>query len=181
MRHISILIILTFLFGCAVKLPYLSTYPMSEQYFHSRDGIFYGNVPLGWFSASDDTLGPAVVVWLLKEDFTSSITVHELKLDQFSRKRVAQDGLDFLAQLSAAAYSENNLSSDFETFFFKLRAKEFCSYELPKNDDIRRIVLFEAKGRYYECIAYKLKGEWSGDDFKALFTVQQSVLGSIGY
>ncbi|MBA4311950.1 MAG: hypothetical protein C0417_04910 [Chlorobiaceae bacterium] len=181
MRHISVLIILIFLFGCAAKLPYLSTYPMSEQYFHSRDGIFYGKVPLGWFSARDDTLGPAVVVWLLKEDFTTSITVRELKLDQFSRKRISKEGLDFLAHLSAAAYIENDLSSNVEPFLFKLRAKEFCSYELHENGETRRIVLFAAKGHYYECIAYKLKGEWSSDDFKTLFTVQQSVLGSIGY
>ncbi|MBI5021496.1 MAG: hypothetical protein HZB59_08680 [Ignavibacteriales bacterium] len=181
MRLIIPLFIITFLSGCAVKLPYLSTYPLSEQYFHSRDGTFYGNVPVGWFSASDDTLGPAVVVWLLKEDFTCTITVNELKLDHFSRNLIAKDGLDILAKLSAAAYGKDIPDSDFEPMLFRLRAKDFCSYELPKNDETRRIVLFEAKGRYYECTAYKLKGEWSEEDFKNLFTVQQSVLGSIGY
>jgi hypothetical protein len=169
------------LWGCASKLPYVSTFPLTEKYFHSRDGIFYGKIPTGWFSATDDTLGPSVSVWLLREDFSASITIRELKLNNFSRDQIEKGGLELLARLSAANYIEDGFPPQVEPICFKLKAKEFCSYEISVEGELRRFVLYSAKGRFYECTTRQLKGEWQTTDTQKLFIVQQSILGSIGY
>ena len=103
MKKKFLLLIIGFLLAsCAATLPYAIDYPLTDQYFHSRDNIFYGRVPTGWFSATDDTLGESLTVWLLKEDFSATITVREIKLDSLSRKQVDNEGLALLASMSRA-------------------------------------------------------------------------------
>lgn len=180
MRMIFIILILTFIFcSCATKLPYATDYPLTNQYFQSRDDIFSGKIPDGWFSSTDDTLGKSLVVWLLKEDFTATLTVRELLLDRLSIQRVQKEGLETLAYISAGLQFSDVKNPKLEPFKFKLNDKKFCSYELTLEAERKRIVVFAIKGKYYECESYPLKGEWSAADLTRLFTIQQTVLASI--
>ncbi|MBI5475883.1 MAG: hypothetical protein HY964_04025 [Ignavibacteriales bacterium] len=180
-RFIFPLILSLILCGCASKIPYESSYPMTERYFHSRDGIFYGNIPTGWFSATDDTLGPSAVAWLLKEDFTVSITISEIKLNKFTIQQIEKEGLEFLAKLRAANYTGNTLPDKFDPICFKFRGKEFCGFNLFTDDENRRFVFYSAKGHFYECSTRQLKGKLNDSDTQTLFEIQQAILGSIGY
>lgn len=175
------IVLLLIIAGCASEIPIRSDYPLSGQYFHSADGVFYGNIPAGWFDARGDTLGESLVVWLLTEDFSSAITIREMRLDQFTRERILDEGLAFLAKLDFASRDDEGKTMLKEPVVFKQRAKEFCSYEMRSRGGEARVAFFEAKRRYYVCNAYLLKNAGGDGVTGSLFNAQQTVLGSIGY
>lgn len=184
MSRSSVVIILAFLIAsCTASLPYATDYPLSENVFRSRDGNFGGNVPRGWFDSSDDTLAPTLLMWLIREDFSAALTVQELRLDRLSLQRVEREGLPLLARISAGFHPADKsvIPSSLELKEFELGGNKFCSYELPVSEGRSRVVVFGAKGKYYECEAHTLKGRWTGDELVRMFTAQQSVLASLRY
>lgn len=171
-------IFLLLLASCAATLPYATNYPLTQQYFHSSDGSFYGKIPSGWFASTDDTVGKSLTVWLLKEDLSATLTVRELKLDRLSAQKVNKEGISLLAQISVGFHRENTQGTKIEPFEFELRDKRFCSYEILSDAHRVRIVVFSVKGKFFECEACSLKGELSPMELDRLFTVQQTVLAS---
>jgi len=143
--------------------------------------MFSGRIPYGWFSSTNDTLAQALVVWLLKEDFSAAITIRELILDRLSSKRVQKEGLETLAFISAGFRTSNSNNLKTNPVTFKLNGKEFCSYELITNTIQKRIVVFSLKGKYYECESSPLKMQLSKEEIINLFTIQQTVLSSITF
>lgn len=169
-----------FLVSCATKLPYSINYPLTQQTFSSRDETFFGLVPHGWFASSVDTLAPALLVWLVREDFSAVLTVRELHLDQLSSKRVDKDGLRLLASISMAAHNESSQAHSTQSpAEYSLKGKTFCSYEVNENDVQKRIVVFSAKRKYFECEALPIKGSWSRENVTELFSAQQAMLASL--
>src|SRR5262249_17273510 len=67
-QAVASLLIVALFMSCAASLPYATDYPLTEQTFRSRDGVFSARVPRGWFSSTGDTLVPALVAWLVKDD-----------------------------------------------------------------------------------------------------------------
>ncbi len=182
MRVFIATLLSTFLFiSCASKPPYSANYPLTNQIFQSRDSMFSGRIPYGWFSSTNDTLARALVVWLLKEDFSAAITVRELILDRLSSKKVQKDGLETLAFISAGFRSLNSNHLEIKPVTFKLNGKEFCSYELTTDTIYKRIVVFALKGKYYECESSPLNSQFSKAEIIRLFTIQQTVLSSITF
>jgi len=175
-------IILSLIFAsCAATLPYATDYPLTQELFHSRDGILTGKVPQGWFSSSDDTLAPALILWLIREDFSAALTVREIKLDQLSVQHVEKEGLELLAHISAGLHDENLPVKEIETQEFKINENKFCSYEVGSGVKRKRFVVFFTNGKYYECEARPLKGIWTGTDLVRLFTTQQTILSSLNF
>jgi hypothetical protein len=181
-RIVSVILLAFLLSACGSSLPYATNYPLTADLFHSRDGTLSGKIPQGWFSSSDDTLAPSLLVWITKEDFSATLTVKELHLDRLSTKKVEDSGLKLLAYLSAGLQDEVRLSSDMaiEPKEFEIHGRKFCSYELrTTNNATKRIVVFEAHGKFYECEASSVKGTWSKENLDRLFTVQQTMLASL--
>ncbi|HZY10564.1 MAG TPA: hypothetical protein VFF29_05360 [Bacteroidota bacterium] len=167
--------------SCAASLPYPIDYPLTRETFQSYDGVLRGQVPQGWFVSAGDSLVPDLLVWLIKEDYTTTITIRELKLNGLSEQYVRQKGLSVLANLSYSLLSDKSLtdSHKLDITEFKMGDKEFCSYEIKDAGNQRRIVLFTIGGKYYECEARFLKGKLSETERLRLFTIQQSVLSSM--
>jgi hypothetical protein len=169
------------LVSCSAKLPYASNYPLTGEIFQSRDGMLKGKVPSGWFKSTDDSLAPALSVWLLKEDLSATVIVRELNVDSLTAMRIRSEGLKLLAILSAG-YQGLNIEKDiFNLKDYSDGGKKYCSYEIGLENNRRRVVVFKAFNRFYECEARVLKGEWKTDDMRRLFSVQQTVLSSLTY
>ncbi len=181
LQRVLIVCFLVTLVSCSPSVPYLTDYPLTEQTFQSRDGIFSGKVPQGWFFSIGDSLGSSLVAWLLKEDFSAAITFKELKLDQLTSQRVKKEGLELLAYISSGFQHENHSRVKLNLQKFTIEGKAFCSYEIASENGTKRIVVFPAKGKYYECEARFLKGSKCDSDIFQYFNAQQTVLSSIIY
>ena len=167
--------------SCAPSLKYMTNYPLTGGVFYSRDRSFSGKIPQGWFSSAEDTLAASLVAWLIKEDFTATITIRELKLDKLSMQRVSKDGIGLLAHVSAGLQDGNPSISLIDPEEFEIQGKKFCSYEANNSIGRKRVVIFKAKDKFYECEVHPLKNRWTADDVKGIFTVQQSVLSSLAF
>jgi hypothetical protein len=167
--------------SCAASIPYGTDYPLTNDIVHSRDGILSGNVPSGWFSSTEDTIGSALTILLMSEDVSATLTVKELKLDRLAAELVGDQGLKLLALLSGSFHEELPPGSTTEPKEFELRGKKFCSYEIANEKSRKRAVVFSAKGRYYECEAKAVPGTWSDEQYARTFSVQQSFLSSLTF
>ncbi len=167
--------------SCAATSPYAADYPLSHEQFRSPDGRLAGWVPQGWSSLSDDSLAPALAVWLLKDDFSAAVSVKELHLDPPTESLITDGGLKLLARVSAGLHEGIPADAAIEPREFELRGNRFCSYEFGDEGRRRRIVVFAARGRYFECEARPLKGTWSATDLARIFSVQQTVLSTLTF
>jgi len=154
---------------------------MTSEVFQSHDGMLRGRVPSGWFISADDTIAPSLSVWLLREDISATMTVRELNVDSLTAARIKKEGLELLAILSAG-YQGLKAGTDITNLKeYSLAGKIFCSYETGPENDRRRVVVFRARGKYFECEARILNGNRGSERLQELFTVQQSVLASLTY
>jgi hypothetical protein len=167
--------------SCAASLPYAIDYPLTDQMFRSRDGVFRGRIPRGWFSSADDTLIPAVVAWLVKDDLSAAIGIKELTLDHLSTSRVEKEGLELLAHISAGLHSSEGAAISASPRSFEMKGTKYCSYEVSIGGSFKRIVVFTARGRYYECDAVPVKSTGSPGEIARMFTAQQTLLSSLSF
>ncbi|HMD14915.1 MAG TPA: hypothetical protein VKI62_09835, partial [Bacteroidota bacterium] len=96
-KNITAVMVLLILASCAGSIPYTSHYPLSSDFFHSHDGMLTGKVPQGWFESTDDSIVSSLTVWLIREDFSATLLIKELSLDQRTEQQVRQSGLKLLA------------------------------------------------------------------------------------
>jgi hypothetical protein len=143
-QYVAALLCAALAFSCAASLPYASDYPLTEQTFRSRDGSFSGKVPRGWFASSGDTVVPAVVAWLVRDDLSAAMGVRELNLDRLSGERVGKDGVQLLARISAGLHEGGAGTSTVVSGAreFELRGKKFCGYEIASGGKRSRVVVF---------------------------------------
>ena len=169
--------------SCAASLPYGVDYPLTDQTFRSRDGVFSGRVPRGWFSSAGDTLIPAVVAWLIKDDLSATVGVKELSLDSPASLRVEKEGPELLAQLDASLRQggPDSVQLVVSPKVFDMEGKKFCSYEIFAGGKRTRIVVFSARGRHYECEAVAVKRPASASETIRMFTAQQTFLSSLKF
>jgi hypothetical protein len=165
--------------GCAASLPYSSEYPLTQESFVSRDGILTGRIPLGWFSFPDDTLAPAIAAWLVRDDLNAMIALRELAVDARTSERIRTRGLHLLAELSIAFQTIDHMTMRQSPEEYSIAGRKYCGYELSMSGLPRRLVVFALNNRYYECEAVVVRGDWADEDVRRLFSVQQSMLGSL--
>ncbi len=169
--------------SCRTTAPYPISAPMTREVFLSRDGKLAGFVPDGWFTASqDDTLAPAIPVWLTRNDLSANIVIRELILDNNARGVTASEGLRTLARTASAFAGNGRMTPSGSQSDFAIRDLKCCSEELVSAEGNRtRLVVFETRGHYYSCEASGEGGRWTEDDYRRLFTVQQTLLSTLQY
>ena len=171
------------LVSCAAKLPYSLNYPLSQETFRSHDGTFIGLIPQGWFSASEDSLASAQLAWLVKDDFSAVLTVHELHLDRLAHARVQQKGLKLLANISLAMHSDGsgNVSASVQPAEFSIGGRKFCGYEVKESGGSKRVIVFAVNEKLYESEAVPVKGTWGEQEAEKLFMAQEAFLASLTF
>jgi hypothetical protein len=184
LKHYLLSLLSAVLFiSCAGSLPYSMDYPLTDQTFRSRDGIFTCKVPQGWFTSAGDSIVPAVVVWLMRDDLSATMGVKEINLDQMAARSVEKGGLELLATISAGLREGDPASPSMVVppKEFEMRGRRFCSYEIASAGKRARIVVFSARGHYYECEAEPVNGAGSADQIQKMFTAQQTFLASMTF
>ena len=180
-QKFCVLISALLLASCAASIPYHTDYPLTTNVVHSRDGILSGNIPQGWFSSTLDTLGAALTILLMNDDVSATLSIRELKLDRLTSEQVNRRGLTLLAHLSQSFHLESAAGTVTEPQEFELRGKKFCSNEITDGSMRKRVVVFSANGRFYECEAQTVRNNWTGDQYARMFTAQQTFLSSLTY
>jgi hypothetical protein len=181
-QWVCLIPILLFFASCKTTAPlYSSNYPLTSERFISRDKVLAGRVPEGWFSSTDDTLVSSLVVWLVKEDYSSVITIRKISTDIQTKNKIDREGLSVLAQVSFSFEKGHSKYAMFRAYpeEFTLRGNRFCSYEVTDGEITKRVVVFTNNRNYYECEVFPTKGKWSEAELSALFVIQQTVLSSL--
>lgn len=183
MKHLFCFSLLSLLIAsCAGTLPYATDYPLTTEAFLSRDGILGGRLPRGWVYSSEDTLAPALLAWLVKEDFSAALTLQELHLDGLSSRQVESEGLELLARMSLQLQPDPTaVRLTLPPKEFKMTGRKFCGYEVISGGQRKRVIVFAARGRYFECRATPLKGVWTDEQLSGLFAAQQVLLSSLTF
>ena len=176
------LVLSFFIMACAGSLRYASDYPLRAEKIRSRDGAFTGRIPQGWFSSSDDSLAPALVAWLIRDDFSATLAIREIMLDQLTGKQIKKEGLELLARSTIGMHGNSKGAGIVdEPKMFEVAGKKFCGYEVRDDSISARVVVFEGNGRYYECEAKPSKGKWTREDVILLYATQQTFLSTLTF
>ena len=167
--------------SCAAPVTYSTDYPLTGSMVQGRDGLLSGKIPQGWFSVTEDSLASALSILLIQSETKATLSVRELKLDRRAIQQVGKDGLPLLARISAASRDVPSKGAASDPQEFELHGKRFCAYEISGGSSRSRVVIFSAKGRYFECEARGGNSGWQNEGYNRLFSTQQSFLSSFTY
>jgi hypothetical protein len=174
-----------FFFGCS-SLRYPTTYPMSREVVSSLQGGLTVQVPQGWFNSTDSNVAPGLLLWLVKKDYSASLTLTELQSDEIGNKQIIMDGLETLATISFSLKKERSqqpiqMIGTYE--MFTLGEKEYCAYEysVDQGRTIERVIVFGGIGRWFELVAVPFPRRGRFIDQESLFSVQNSLLNTIHF
>lgn len=173
------LILALALTACGSSRGYRDDHPLSGRTAPLTDGeqIVVG-IPEGWEGSGGFIAGEGYSVLLVSGD-SMRIALREISLDEaaVSYYREAE-----VAQLAALSRTLHDTAAAVETRGireFSYGGREFAAYEYGGPDGPRRVVVFSAGGRFYECEAFS-DGPLSGPaSYGGLFSAQQAVLRSL--
>lgn len=162
----------------ADKSIYDFDYPLTAEQAHSSSAVITVSVPGGWFSALDNDCN-CRDLWLVKNDYTASISFSVINPDSLTRTGIAKDELAGIAELSRD-FKRIKYGEKFREYgspeSFSVNSIKFYSYQYYAAEGLpARVVVFKFNDRYFECSA----NYSSEDSGKELFAVQNSVLLSI--
>ncbi len=185
---ISLLIALLFV-HCPATLPpppYDATFPMTREIVTALNGEMSVNIPKDWFATSDEKAAPHLLIWLVSNDYTATITLTEIKASQEVHARLKENGLTSLAMVSLDL-KQAKATGAFEIVTppqqFAADGRVFCGYEYTTDNrtTVNRIIVFDTGKRYYELAAVPFPKEGVDQKLgaKSLFVIQQSVLSTL--
>ncbi len=164
--------------SCAPGRPRL-VYPLSDRTVVSTDGHLRLRVPDGWFVPEDGETSPGLLVWLVKEDYSATMGLMEIRADERLRKEVKAAGLEVLAQLSFSLKQGREPTAKLlrAPEVFRLNRRNFWSYEYTSDDGATtvRTVVFDTGKRFYELTAI-LNARKLPLAIRPIFNAQQAIL-----
>lgn len=139
--------------GCAPSRPHLP-YPLSERTVVSSDGYLRLRIPEGWFVPVDGESSQGLLVWLVKEDYSATMGLTEIRGDERLRKEVEETGLLVLGELSFSLKQARDPAAKLLSLpeVFQLNRKRFCAYEFASDNGATtiRTVVFDTGKKFYE-------------------------------
>jgi hypothetical protein len=115
-----------------------STDSERQEYLTARDGALEFLLPNGWFNASNDARTPDETIWLVSGDYTATISVREVTMDEDARRILRRDGMLRLAQVTIGLNPEAVITRG--PAMIRHGGREYCSYDVrvaPENDAVR--------------------------------------------
>jgi len=182
---ILLLILILVLSGCGSSFNslYESNYPLTSHRIFSRAGTLSVKVPEEWFAAEDNEKN-IFDIWLVKNDYSASMSLVPLNIDEKISEEISISGVEGLLQISKSfrklessfGYAET-LSSE----FFEYNGIEYASYQYLKNNNLKeRVIIFLYHRVPYELTVSCEISEMCDDQFMhELFIIQNAVLLSI--
>jgi hypothetical protein len=147
----------------------------------SRDGRLRYVIPAGWFDATADSQAAGHAVWIIRDDYGSTLTIDEVHLDAAAQAAVREGGLEPLARLLMTLPSgERPIRVVGGPETFERTGRVYCGYdvEVDETRDRLRVLLFRADERVYASTLLVPAAAWKrGAD--GLLEVQAGFLGSV--
>lgn len=181
-RKVVLLVLISLILAACASVPYYSfDYPLTTEVVVSTDKTIQSRIPLGWFVSTDTSLTPQFLFWLIKEDYSSTIALQEIKVDHFTDQRVKQEGLKLIAEISQSFKKESVdkflLTKPIE--IFTINAKNYCGYEYYSNSGRVRVIVLQIGNRYFEVEAIPLAGIWYEKDLKTLYNALHAFVNAL--
>lgn len=153
---------------------------MGPLTFTVRGSTLHGSIPAGWFAPASDTLAPALVAWLVSDDYSSSISLREILLDATASRRVEKEGMKLLATLSLT-FREDSTAQGITAAIsaFTMNGVQYGRYESSAAGFPSQIIVFVHSGKYYECEAVQRRSGLTDTDMQELRRAQAAVLFSL--
>lgn len=137
--------------GCSSSKPTSAVSLLSEETVTSRDGRLAGRIPLGWFSAAEESLAAAAELWLVRDDLGAGIAVTELQLDAAATRLVRERGPGALASASRSLRGLPPVPDG--TPCREIGENGTCGYVVTDaaGTPRSRVLVFTRGERFYEC------------------------------
>lgn len=160
---------------------YNDDYPLTTDAVKSKPGNIAVNIPKDWFSA-DDNKENKIDLWLIKDDYTATISFIPVNVEENDGTRFANSSLDKIkeySKLSQKLAHLNNYIDMLKDETFELNKTKISTYQFAGKDGVAyRCALFKIGDQYYECTA-AAKPPHSKEKLNEIFSAQNAVLKSI--
>ncbi len=180
---IYFILLVFFVSGCA-GLQYPANQQLTGEIAKSINNDISLQVPMGWFNSTDSQAAPGILIWLIKKDYSASLALVEIHVDEIGAKQLKTEGIHALAEISMSmkkeiAQHEPLLVGNYEGFV--IGDRQFCAYEYTtdKGKTKERIVVFSTGNKWYELAAVPFAKHNKHISFEDLFCAQNSILQSI--
>ncbi len=163
---------------------YASSAAMTTARIATPDKSLSVLLPRGWKETADPEGAPAIVLWMVREDYAGSISFQPLSMDPGLYLKLRRDGLVAIAKVSLSLKRQRAQDSILvvqppETFTQSGRPFAAYEYSIDRGRTVIRIVVFDSGTRFFECALMPSSGIASAGDNRDLMEVQQSVLATL--
>lgn len=174
-----VMLVATFCTGCSSSST--TSVILHPPYFTSRDGFLQYRLPAGWFDATADSQSTGQTIWLLRNDYSSTIAASEVHVDPDAREDLHVAGIMHLARLTMAMAAGGKpyiLERPPESVM--INGVQGCRYEMttPSTNDVLRVIVVDTGTRIYMVTAL-LSGEAKHGLRDEVFPVQDAFLNSL--
>ena len=137
-------------------------------------------LPVGWESADPGFhVGGARYSVIMAGGDGVRITFREITLDDPASNYYRRGRIAGLAALGRSLRDSGAVLSDTGVTEFFYGGRRFAGYEYAGTAGPRRVVVFAAKERFFECEAFSARPLARRSGYDSLFSAQQSVLRSL--
>lgn len=166
--------------GCTSVAPTAAPPLLHQPYFLARDGAVRYRLPAGWFDATAESQGTDRAVFLVRGDYTGTLTMREVHVDSAARRDLSAIGLLQIARMTASLESGSApgmIVREPETI--RLNGREGCAYEVAyATGDRVRTVLVDTGERLY-AVAALVNGSAAGGARRDIYAVQQAFVAAL--
>lgn len=157
---------------------------LSADVVSTPDGTLRVRRPEGWVRTSDPKNAPSILLWLVREDYSASISFAQIRMDPALYQTLTRDNITAVAKVSLSlkersAEDSVTVVQPVERFRVGGRICAAYEYRLAAASPVIRVVVFDTGSRFMECAMYPATGTVTPEENRQLFEVQQSVLASM--
>lgn len=166
------------------KYRYAAVGELTREYVSTADGSLRVLRPEGWVRTSDPKNAPSILLWLVREDYSASLSFSPIKMDPGLYQTLRNENLTAVAKVSLSLKERN--AEDSVTIIqpvelFKVGGRICAAYEyrIAAAEPVIRVVVFDTGSRFMECVLYPASVSVTPAENRRLFELQQSVLASL--
>lgn len=157
---------------------------MTKDVVSTADGTLRVLRPEGWLRTSDPKNAPSILLWLVREDYSASISFTQIKMDPALYQTLKGEGIAAVAKVSLSLKERNaedsvTVVTPVERFKVGGRICAAYEYRIAAAEPVIRVVVFDTGTRFMECALYPASVTVTPADNRTLFEVQQTVLASM--
>ena len=140
--------------------------------------------PKGWKETVDQKNAPNIVLWMVREDYTASISFIPVKMDPGLYNTLRKDGVAAVTKVSLGLKKDQakgavTILQPPERFMLKNREYGAYEYSIDSGRTSIRVVVFDTGRQFMECDMLPATPDITPAENRRLFETQQSVLASM--